>query len=93
MTGANGLFSAQSALAGGLSTPLAWLAALLAVALFAPNTQQLLSQPAELVVPARATPSRWRPTMRWALVAGLLFGVAVSFVMAHRPTEFLYFRF
>jgi D-alanyl-lipoteichoic acid acyltransferase DltB (MBOAT superfamily) len=93
MAGANGLFSAQSALAGGLSTPLAWLAALLAVALFAPNTQQLLSQPAELVVPARATPSRWRPTMRWALVAGLLFGVAVSFVMAHRPTEFLYFRF
>jgi hypothetical protein len=31
--------------------------------------------------------------MRWAMVAGLLLGVAVSFVVAHRPTEFLYFRF
>jgi hypothetical protein len=59
------------------------------VALLAPNTQQLLSQPAD----PRAVPSTWQPNLRWGLVAGLLFGVAVSFVVAHRPTEFLYFRF
>jgi D-alanyl-lipoteichoic acid acyltransferase DltB (MBOAT superfamily) len=89
MAGVNGLFTAESTLPGRLATPLLWIAALLGVALLAPNTQQLLSQPAD----PRAVPSTWQPNLRWGLVAGLLFGVAVSFVVAHRPTEFLYFRF
>jgi D-alanyl-lipoteichoic acid acyltransferase DltB (MBOAT superfamily) len=89
MAGVNGLFTAESTLPGRLATPLLWIAALLGVALLAPNTQQLLSQPAD----PRAAPSPWQPNLRWGLVAGLLFGVAVSFVVAHRPTEFLYFRF
>jgi D-alanyl-lipoteichoic acid acyltransferase DltB (MBOAT superfamily) len=89
MAGVSGLFTAESAPPGRLSTPVLWITALLAVALFAPNTQQLLSQPAD----PRGAPSRWQPTLRWALAAGLLLGVAVSLVVAHRPTEFLYFRF
>jgi hypothetical protein len=38
-------------------------------------------------------PLQWRPRPGWALAVGLLFGAALSFVIAQRPTEFLYFKF
>jgi hypothetical protein len=68
------------------------VAALLAVALFAPNSQQLLSYP-RIIIAAFRQPIRFVPSPRWAIAAGIAFGIAVSFIITQRPTEFLYFRF
>ena len=68
------------------------LAGLLALALLAPNTQQLLSYPGDVGARLKQ-PLQWRPRAGWALAVGLLFGAALSFVIAQRPTEFLYFKF
>ena len=75
-----------------LATAAICIMGLLAVALFAPNTQQLLSYP-RVIVPGLRQPSRFIPSLRWAVVAGVVFGIAVSFIITQRPTEFLYFRF
>jgi hypothetical protein len=51
-----------------------------------------LSYP-QVIVPGLRQPSRFNPSLRWSVAAGLVFGIAVSFIIAQRPTEFLYFRF
>jgi alginate O-acetyltransferase complex protein AlgI len=92
MAGINGFIPAQSVVAGPIAGAMSLLAGLLALALVAPNTQQLLSYPGD--VGARLEqPLQWRPRPGWALAVGLLFGAALSFVIAQRPTEFLYFKF
>lgn len=89
MSGSNGF---------GLMTPdtplaLALLAVLLGIVWIAPNTQQIAAK----FEPGlqNATPSglfAWRPSLRWALITGVLAGIAVVGI-AQRHTEFLYFQF
>ena len=92
MFGFHGLAPAGSVLAGQITTAVMCIAALLAVALFAPNSQQLLSYP-RIIIAAFRQPIRFVPSPRWAIAAGIVFGIAVSFIITQRPTEFLYFRF
>jgi len=92
MFGLHGLAQAGSVLAGQITTAVVCIAGLLAVALFAPNSQQLLSYPRTIIAAFRQ-PIRFVPSPRWAIAAGIVFGVAVSFIITQRPTEFLYFRF
>jgi alginate O-acetyltransferase complex protein AlgI len=67
----------------------AWILVLAAVAIFAPNTQQLLSQDK---FTREDWAVNWRPSPTWALAVGCVFGVAVA-GMIGRPSMFLYFRF
>jgi alginate O-acetyltransferase complex protein AlgI len=90
--GFHGLAPGETMTATQLATAAICIAGLLAVALFAPNTQQLLSYPC-VIVPALRQPTRFVPSLRWAMAAGVAFGIAVSFIISQRPTEFLYFRF
>jgi D-alanyl-lipoteichoic acid acyltransferase DltB (MBOAT superfamily) len=83
MAGLNGLGHSAPNLRGFLL-----ILGSLAVALFAPNTQQLLSYPADL-----RQPLSWQPKIGWAITAGALFGAAGSFIITQQPSEFLYFRF
>jgi alginate O-acetyltransferase complex protein AlgI len=92
MFGFHGLVLAESVLAAQLTTATMCIAGLFAVALFAPNTQQLLSYP-RVIVAALRQPTRFVPSLRWAMAAGIVFGIAVSLIVSQRPTEFLYFRF
>jgi hypothetical protein len=92
MLGFHGLAPAGSVLAGQITTAVMCVAALLAVALFAPNSQQLLSYP-RIIIAAFRQPIRFVPSPRWAIAAGIVFGIAISFIITQRPTEFLYFRF
>jgi len=65
------------------------IAALAAIALLAPNTQEILAfQGYE----PRASGLRWRPNTVWAVALGCLFGIAVAGTLT-KPTAFLYFRF
>jgi len=68
----------------------ALLGAVLAIAMLAPNTQQILPVTRE---ERRIGPdwSRWQPTLRWGVATGAIAGVAVIFLS--RMSEFLYFRF
>jgi D-alanyl-lipoteichoic acid acyltransferase DltB (MBOAT superfamily) len=90
--GFHGLAPGETMTATQLATAAICIVGLLAVALFAPNTQQLLSYP-RVIVPGLRQPSRFIPSLRWAVAAGVVFGIAVSFIITQRPTEFLYFRF
>jgi alginate O-acetyltransferase complex protein AlgI len=71
-----------------------WIAALLPVVFWAPNTQELFSrfnptlQSDVRVLPA---PWLWTPSKRWAL--GFALVLALSFLSLTRPSEFLYFQF
>jgi alginate O-acetyltransferase complex protein AlgI len=65
------------------------LAVLCAIALAAPNTQEILAL--EWRAPV-ATALRWRPNLVWAVAAGAAFGVAVAATIT-KSTAFLYFRF
>ena len=71
-----------------------WIAGLLAIVWFAPNTQQLMAraEPA-LAVPAGtvAGSGLWRPSIACALATALLLSVAIAHL--HRQSEFLYFQF
>ncbi|HTV27877.1 MAG TPA: MBOAT family protein [Xanthobacteraceae bacterium] len=66
-----------------------WIAILAAIALFAPNTQEILGL-------ERRKPSAiawgWRASTAWAVVLGFLFGIAVAGTLT-KPMAFLYFRF
>jgi D-alanyl-lipoteichoic acid acyltransferase DltB (MBOAT superfamily) len=66
-----------------------WIVALSAIALFAPNTQEIFALDWRAVSTTRL---RWRPSGPWAVAVGCLFGVAVA-GMVSKPTMFLYFRF
>src|SRR5262249_25090143 len=92
MFGFQGLAPAGSVLAGQITTAVMFIAVLLAVALFAPNTQQLLSYP-RMIIAAFRQPIRFVPSPRWAIAAAIAFGISVSCIITQRPTEFLYFRF
>jgi D-alanyl-lipoteichoic acid acyltransferase DltB (MBOAT superfamily) len=75
---------------------LAWIAALLAVAWFTPNTQQWLAawKPAldASSAPASAAPAiAWRPTRIWAVPMAML--AALVLASLGRVSEFLYFQF
>jgi D-alanyl-lipoteichoic acid acyltransferase DltB (MBOAT superfamily) len=69
------------------------LAGLLAIVWMMPNTQQIAAKfnPGLQSVAASAL-FAWRPSLRWALITGVLAGIAVAGI-AHRHTEFLYFQF
>lgn len=92
MAGLNGIAAASPSFEG-----LALAFGLLAAAWLAPNTQELTGY----VGPegahsggssaAQPAPTLWRPSRRWALAAGGVFGVAV--LSLSRVSEFLYFQF
>jgi alginate O-acetyltransferase complex protein AlgI len=92
LLGLYGLAPGDTMTATQLTTAAIFTSGLLAVALFAPNTQELLSYP-RVIVAALRQPTRFVPSLRWAVAAGVAFGIAVSFIITQRPTEFLYFRF
>ena len=91
MIGINGFLVAPGVLAGQFTAALCWIGVLLALALIGPNTQQLMSYSGVAVVDT-GKPG-WRPNLKWAAAAGILFGASVISIVAQRPTEFLYFRF
>ena len=77
-----------------------WVALAFAIAMLAPNTQQLMRRfdPALDYDPARdigraATPAAlaWRPNGAWALALAVI--TALSLLSLTRPAEFLYFQF
>jgi alginate O-acetyltransferase complex protein AlgI len=75
---------------------MAWIAALLAIALFCPNTQELMRmyEPAlDFAAPsgAYARILAWGPSVRWALAIGVLAVAALAGL--DRVTPFLYFQF
>jgi D-alanyl-lipoteichoic acid acyltransferase DltB (MBOAT superfamily) len=72
------------------SSPVAmlWITLLGALALFAPNTQQIMSHP-WIHERARFT---WTPRPAWAVLLGCMLGIAVAGTFG-RETVFLYFRF
>jgi hypothetical protein len=85
----------DSLIFGGMPQ-IAWTVALLAVAWFWPNTQELMRmyEPALGSVTRHDTPGpvlAWRPTAAWALAVAVL-GV-VSLASLDRVTQFLYFQF
>lgn len=84
-----GFYGWSSLQAAHLGAALAWIVVLSGVALFAPNTQQILAR--DHAAAGRMI-LRWRPTVRWSIVIGCLFGIAVA-GMISKPTSFLYFRF
>jgi alginate O-acetyltransferase complex protein AlgI len=90
MIGINGFLPAPG-VADQLTAALIWIVALLALALIGPNTQQLMSYSSVAVVDTDKP--GWRPNLKWAAVAGILFGACVMSILVQRPTEFLYFRF
>ncbi len=83
---------ARGLVTGGLIN---WIVILLAIAWFAPNTQQIMARfnPA-LLIPRDMSVARmlaWRPT---AVVGLLVAAIAfASIVNLHRQSEFLYFQF
>jgi D-alanyl-lipoteichoic acid acyltransferase DltB (MBOAT superfamily) len=74
---------------------LLWIAGLLLLAWFAPNTQQLMQRADAFIAGPRAvmrpTLLRWRPNLPWAVASALLL-VGALLGMA-RVSEFLYFQF
>jgi len=71
-------------------------AALLAIAWFAPNTQELTGyvgpEGAYAAKEAyRPSPVRWQPSAGWAVAIGCLFGIAL--MLMSKVSEFIYFQF
>jgi len=88
--GAGGLESVDGAAALLVST------ALLAIAWFAPNTQELTGyegpEGAYAATEARRPPPlRWQPSAGWAVAIGCLFGIAL--MLMSKVSEFIYFQF
>jgi alginate O-acetyltransferase complex protein AlgI len=97
MAGFNGLV-ADATISEPLTPMAIWIAALLGVAWFLPNSQEIMAQApiwlgirgyAEQVAPARHL--LWHPTFGWSVVASAVLVVAVLGLT--RPTQFLYFQF
>jgi len=70
--------------------------ALLAIAWFAPNTQELTGyegpEGAYAATEARRPPPlRWQPSAGWAVAIGCLFGIALMLIS--KVSEFIYFQF
>jgi len=71
-------------------------ALLLAIAWFAPNTQELTGYMGPERGEARkesspATRPTWQPSPTWAVVIGCLFGIAL--MLMSKVSEFIYFQF
>src|SRR5262249_28709195 len=84
MLGLHGCLPVESAVGAQLGPAVLSIAGLFAVALFAPNTQQLLSYP-RVIIPGLRQQIRFVPSPRWAVAAGLAFGIAVSLIITQRP--------
>lgn len=69
-----------------------WITVLFAVALFAQNTNSMFSYTTKEGY-IRQQSSPWRPTLRWAVISGLVFGAAVMMSVTQPSQEFLYYRF
>jgi hypothetical protein len=107
MAGANGIAAPESLRAWLGNVPaasgpvdsfhgLVLALSLLALAWLTPNTQEITGyagpERADRAGDARGIAAlRWRPSLRWAAMAGGLFGVA--FVSLSKVSEFLYFQF
>ncbi len=80
-----------------------WVSVLLLIALFAPNTQQILSrfEPALEPYPSNeryqismgrlSSAMRWAPTAKWAVATGVI--AALGVLALSSVSEFLYFQF
>jgi D-alanyl-lipoteichoic acid acyltransferase DltB (MBOAT superfamily) len=104
MVGINGLGSAgelacipANQAACLLRAPVAWywIAALLGIVFFAPNTQQVMWRWKPVLDDVRASQMQTRiafkPTLRWAFAIAALFAVAVARLNEH--SQFLYYQF
>jgi alginate O-acetyltransferase complex protein AlgI len=92
MSGLNGLLGAETAVTQQIAISAICISGLFALALFAPNTQQILSYP-PIIIGGLRQEIRWSPSPTRAIAIGLLFGVTLSAIVSQRPSEFLYFRF
>jgi D-alanyl-lipoteichoic acid acyltransferase DltB (MBOAT superfamily) len=70
-----------------------WIIGLLALAWFAPNTQQIManSQPTLEAVTAAPRPLLWSPEPRWGLAIGVV--AMLGLLSVTRNSEFLYWQF
>ena len=80
----------------GVPTACYWIAALLAIAFFAPNSQQVMWHWKPALDDMRSVPKpskllSFAPTIPWAIVVGLLFAIAV--VRLNEHSQFLYYQF
>jgi alginate O-acetyltransferase complex protein AlgI len=92
MAGLNGLLGAETAVTQQITICAICISGLFALALFAPNTQHILSYPPVIIGGLRQQ-IRWSPSLIRAISIGVLFGITLSVIVSHRPSEFLYFRF
>jgi alginate O-acetyltransferase complex protein AlgI len=93
MAGSNGAARPESVDSAGA---LVVSTSLLAIAWFAPNTQELTGYvgPEGAYAAAevhRPPPLRWQPSASWAVAIGCLFGVAL--MLMSKVSEFIYFQF
>lgn len=94
MSGAHSAAAPSSAI--GDTSAMLVVTALLLIAWFAPNTQELMryrgpGDTSDEAAPTRRTKPTWQPTFRWAVISGGLF--AVSAMSLSKVSEFLYFQF
>jgi hypothetical protein len=95
MSGANGFLSGPIR-TGRIRDQVYLTVALLAIALLAPNTQQILRrfEPALGAIRPYAGRLTWRPSPVWLAAIGALAVWALLMVpQGERPSEFLYFQF
>jgi alginate O-acetyltransferase complex protein AlgI len=101
MSGINGWMPVRVELGTDLlggKRELVWLLALVGIAWFAPNTQQIMADHKPAAIPDRQGLSsdclkffRWQPSLMWSLAIG---AVALAGVIGlTRVSEFLYFQF
>jgi hypothetical protein len=71
----------------------AWVLWLLALAWFAPNTQQIMARALPTLETVSASPGllRWAPVPRWGLAIGVV--AAIGLLSVTRGGEFLYWQF
>lgn len=69
-----------------------WIVALLPIAWWLPNSQQILARfPVVLDPPPATTRVLWKPSLMWAIGAAVLFTIAL--LNLTKPSEFLYYQF
>lgn len=70
-----------------------WILALLPIAWWMPNSQQIMHRFPVVLDPGDVAPARftWRPSVSWAIAAAILFTIAL--LNLTKPSEFLYYQF